>query len=443
MPFSLSVLHFSALAAFLFAALAAGYAPANANTGDVYVQAGANFKPVTVAVTPFVGEEGSDKIDSIVSNDFARSIFLLPVNPTSFPETIANPDVRPNIDAWKTIDAQFVLTGRVLRPDSGHVTAQFRLWDASSGEQVAGEQYTTEAANARRVAHMIADSVFSRVTGEKGFFDSRVVFVDETGPKDKRRKRLAVMDIDGANVKTIGGAAGGEELVVTPRFSPSAQQVAYMSFGSADPKVTLLNLETGQREAVGNFPGMTFAPRFSPDGQQIVMSLSEGGSSNLYTMDLRTRATTRLTDTSAIDTSPTFSPDGSQIAFESDRGGSQQIYVMSSTGGPAKRISFGEGKYSTPVWSPRGDLIAFTRIKGGSFGIGVMKPDGSGERILVEGFHNEGPTFAPNGLYVMFFRDSGGSGGPKIYMTDVFGHGEFLVPTPDYASDPSWGPLMH
>jgi TolB protein len=443
MPFSLSVFRFSALAAFLFAPLAAGYAPVSADTGDVYVHAGANFKPVTVAVTPFVGEEGSDKIDSIVSNDFARSIFLLPVNPTSFPETIANPDLRPNIDAWKAIDSQFVLTGRVLRPDSGHVTAQFRLWDASSGEQVAGEQYTTEAANARRVAHMIADSVFSRVTGEKGFFDSRVVFVDETGPKDKRRKRLAVMDMDGANVKTIGGAGGGEELVVTPRFSPSAQQVAYMSFGSADPKVTLLNLETGQREAVGNFPGMTFAPRFSPDGQQIVMSLSEGGSSNLYTMDLRTRATTRLTDTSAIDTSPTFSPDGSEIAFESDRGGSQQIYVMSSTGGPAKRISFGEGKYSTPVWSPRGDLIAFTRIKSGSFGIGVMKPDGSDERILVEGFHNEGPTFAPNGLYVMFFRDSGGSAGPKIYMTDIYGHGEFLVPTPSYASDPSWGPLMH
>ncbi len=440
MIFSSFVLRFSPLAALLLAGLAAGPAPAGAATGDVYVHADANFQPVTVAVTPFIGEQTGEKISSIVSNDFARSIFLLPVNPTSFPETISNPDVRPNIDAWNTANAQFVLTGRVLRPDNSHVTAQFRLWDVSTGEQVAGEQYTTEAANARRVGHMIADATFARVTGEKGFFDSRVVFVDESGPKDKRRKRLAVMDMDGGNVRPLGG---GDGLVVTPRFSPSAQEVAYMSFGAADPKVTLLNLETGQREAVGNFPGMTFAPRFSPDGQQIVMSLSEGASSNLYLMDLRTHATTRLTDTAAIDTSPTFSPDGTQIAFESDRGGSQQIYVMSSRGGPAKRISFGEGKYSTPVWSPRGDLVAFTRIKGGSFGIGVMKPDGSGERILVEGFHNEGPTFAPNGLYVMFFRDSGGSGGPKIYMTDIFGHGEFLVPTPNYASDPSWGPLMH
>ncbi len=436
-----SVLRPGALAMFAFASIAFCLAPAAAETGDVYVHAGPNFKPVTIAVTPFAGEEGADKIGSIITNDFARSIFLLPVNATSFPETISNPDVIPNLDAWKTANAQFVLTGRLLRPDTGHVTAQYRLWDVSTGEQVAGEQYTSEASNARRVAHMIADAVFSRVTGEKGFFDSRIVFVDESGPKEKRHKRLAIMDMDGANMKILAG--GGDDLVVTPRFSPSAQQIAYMSFSADDPKVTLLNLETGQREAVGHFPGMTFSPRFSPDGRQIVMSLSEGSSTNLYTMDLSTRATTRLTDTSAIDTSPTYSPDGSQIAFESDRGGTQQIYVMSASGGPAKRISFGEGRYSTPVWSPRGDLIAFTRIKGGSFGIGVMKPDGSGERILVEGFHNEGPTFAPNGLYVMFFRDSGGTGGPKIYMTDIFGHGEFLVPSPDYASDPSWGPLMH
>jgi TolB protein len=439
MNLSRFVLRFSALAASVLTFVALGCAPSDA-AGDIYVHAGANFKPVTIAVTPFVGEEAGDKIGAVVSSDFARSIFLLPLNPASFPETITNPDVRPNMDAWKTVNAQFVLTGRVLRQDSGHVAAQFRLWDTATGEQVAGEQYSTDAPNARRVSHMIADAVFSRVTGEKGFFDSRVVFVDESGPKKKRTKRLAVMDMDGANVKYL---TGGERLVVTPQFSPSAQQVAYMSFGVGDPKVTLLNLETGQREPVGNFPGMTFAPRFSPDGQRIVMSLSDGESTNLYSMDLRTRATTRLTEDSAIDTSPTYSPDGSQIAFESDRGGSQQIYVMSAAGGPAKRISFGEGRYSTPIWSPRGDLIAFTRIKGQSFGIGVMKPDGSGERILVEGFDNEGPTFSPNGLYVMFFRDSGGSGGPKIYMTDIFGHSEFLVPTPNYASDPSWGPLMH
>ena len=318
-----------ALAAFAFGLAVIVGAPAMAD-GDIYVHAGANFKPVTIAVTPFAGEQAGDKISGVIAADFARSIFLLPLNSASFPETIANPDTSPNLDAWKTAAAQFVLTGRVLHQDAGRVTAQFRLWDTATGEQVAGQQYSTEAANARRVSHMIADAVFSRVTGEKGFFDSRIVFVDETGPKEKRHKRLAVMDMDGANIKYLDG---GKELVVTPRFSPSAQQVAYMSFGDGDPKVTLLNLDTGQRESVGNFPGMTFAPRFSPDGQQIALSLSDGASTNLYSMDLRSRATTRLTEGSAIDTSPTYSPDGSQIAFESDRGGSQQIYVMSASGG--------------------------------------------------------------------------------------------------------------
>jgi TolB protein len=423
----------------LAAALALSTAPAFA-AGDIFVRAGANFKPVTIAVTPFPGDDGATKIGAVVANDFAHSIFLSPINPTTFPEAIANPDVKPNMDAWKTVDAQFVVTGRVIGASGGKVSAQFRLWDVATGAQVAGEQYTAESADARRIAHLIADKTFSQITGEKGFFDSRVVFVDESGPKEKRRKRLALMDMDGANVKYL---TSGEKLVVTPRFSPSAQEVAYMSFGEGEPRVTLLDLESGKRESVGNFTGMTFAPRFSPDGRRVVMSLSEGASSNLYAMDLGSRATTRLTDGGEIDTSPSYSPDGSEIVFESDRGGTQQIYVMSASGGEAKRISFGDGRYSTPVWSPRGDLIAFTRQKGGEFGIGVMKPDGSGERILTEGFHNEGPTFSPNGLFVMFFRDPGGASGAKIYMADIFGHGEFPVPTPNYASDPSWGPLMN
>ncbi len=418
-----------------------GLAFSSARAGDdIYVHAGPNFTPVTIAVTPLAGDDAGTKLSSIITNDFAHSVFLQPLNPTSFPEQITDPQARPNVDAWKTVNAQFVMTGRVLHGDPAHVTAEFRLWDIATGQQVAGQQYVTDAANSRRVAHMIADAIFTRVTGEKGFFDSHVVFVDETGSKEKRRKRLALMDMDGANVRYI---TKGDSLVVTPRFSPSAQQIAYMSFGDSDPKVTLLNLESGKRETVGNFPGMTFSPRFSPDGQRIVMSLSDGSSSNLYSLDLRSRASTRLTDSSSLDTSPSYSPDGSQLVFESDRGGTQQIYVMSASGGPAKRISFGEGRYSTPVWSPRGDVIAFTKQSGGNFGIGVMKPDGSGERILTEGFHNEGPTFSPNGLFVMFFRDPGGQSGAKIYMADIFGHGEFLVPTPSYASDPAWGPLLN
>jgi len=422
---------------FLGGALALTAAPAFA-AGDIYVRAGANFTPVSIAVTPFLGDEGEANVGATLANDLARSVFLSPLNPSTFPERIANPDVRPNIDAWKTINAQFVLTGRTA-PSGGRIATQFRLWDVALGQQVAGQQYTTDTQNTRRVGHMIADAVFSRVTGEKGFFDSRVVFVDETGPATKRRKRIALMDMDGANVRYL---TSGDDLAITPRFSPNQQQVAFMTYREGDPHVTVLDLESGDRKPVGGLDGMSFSPRFSPDGQKLVLSLSSGATSNLVLIDLRTRAKTMLTNGAAIDASPSFSPDGSQIVFESDRGGTQQIYVMGANGGGAKRISFGQGRYSTPSWSPKGDLIAFTRQKDGQFAIGVMKPDGSGERVITEGFHNEGPTFAPNGLFVMFFRDPGGEGGSRIYMADVFGHGEFLVPTPAYASDPSWGPLL-
>lgn len=405
------------------------------------VRGAGEFKPIPIAVTPFVGDAAaSNQLTGIITNNFKRSVFLTPLDPKTFLETVTNPDQVPQMDAWRTVNAQFVVTGRAGHAADGRLQAEFRLWDVSTGTQIAGSQYVTDPNNARRVAHIISDVIFSRITGELGFFDTRIAFVDETGPRERRRKRLAIMDQDGANVRYM---TRGDDIAVTPRFSPTSQDVTYMSFGAADPKVLLLNIETGQREVVGNFPGMTFSPRFSPDGQKVVMSLAQGVASNLFTMDLRSRTTTRLSDSNAIDTSPSYSPDGTQIVFESDRGGSQQLYVMSANGGNPRRISFGEGRYATPVWSPRGDYIAFTKQKGGSFSIGVMRPDGSGERILTEGFHNEGPSWAPNGLFLMFFRDPGGQGGPKLYMTDVFGRAEFPVPTPNYASDPSWSPLLN
>ncbi len=424
-----------------FAAFAGmGTAPARAQDRYLDVRRG-EFKPVTIAVTSFAGDPAAaGQVTSIITNNFKRSVFLAPLDPKTFVDPGASPDQTPNMDAWRAVNAQFVVTGRSGRAPDGRLQTEFRLWDVATGQQVAGQQYVTDPNNSRRVAHIISDAIFSRITGEGGFFDTRVAYVDETGPAERRRKRLAIMDQDGANVRYL---SRGDDLVVTPRFSPSSQDVTYMSFGPTDPKVLLLNIETGQREVVGNFPGMTFAPRFSPDGQKIVMSLAQGAASNLFSMDIRSRTTTRLTDASAIDTSPSYSPDGSQIVFESDRGGSQQLYIMPAGGGAPRRISFGEGRYSTPVWSPKGDLIAFTRQKAGSFAIGVMRPDGSGERILTEGFHNEGPTWAPNGLYLMFFRDPGGTSGAKIYMIDVFGRGEFLVPTPSFASDPTWSPLLN
>jgi TolB protein len=402
-----------------------------------------NVQPIPIALPDFLGAAPADaeiarEITQVIAGDLRRCGLFAPIDPAAYIQKISNFDAVPRFEDWRVINAQALVTGRVKR-EGGRLFADFRLWDIFAGQQLTGQQYNTTAENVRRVGHIISDAVYERFTGEKGYFDSRIVFIDESGPKERRVKKLAIMDQDGAAVRYL---TRGDELVLTPRFSPSTQEITYMSYGQSDPRVFLLNIETGQREIVGNFPGMTFSPRFSPDGQRVIMSLQQGGNSNLFVMDLRSRATLRLTDTAAIDTAPSYSPDGTRICFESDRGGSQQIYLMTAQGGAAQRISFGEGSYSTPVWSPRGDYIAFTKTGGGKFSIGIMRPDGKEERILTEGFHNEGPTFCPNGRVIMFFRDAAGSGGPSLFMVDVTGRNEQRVPTPSYASDPAWSPLL-
>ena len=403
-----------------------------------------NIQPIPIALPDFLAGSPSDGesargVSQIITANLKRSGLFAPIDPAAFIEKITNTDVQPRYPDWQAIHAQALVTGRAARQPDGRTRAEFRLWDVFGGTQLAGQQYVSTPDNFRRIAHIISDQIYERLTGEKGYFDSRIVFIDETGPKDRRIKRLAMMDQDGAGVRYL---TNGSELVLTPRFSPSTQEITYMSFGQGDPRVYLFNTETQQREIVGNFPGMTFSPRFSPDGQRVIMSLQQGANSNLFLMDLRSKATTRLTDTAAIDTAPCYSPDSSRIWFESDRGGRPQIYVMSAGGGAAQRISFGDGSYSTPVWSPRGDLIAFTKQGQGTFAIGVMGIDGKGERILTEGFHNEGPTFAPNGRVLMFFRDPGGNTGPSLYTIDITGRNELKVRTPSFASDPAWSPLL-
>ncbi len=422
--------------------VAAGLRPAQAVLKLDVTQG--NVQPMPIALPDFLGGQPADSevarnVTGIITNNLRRSGLFQPLDPASFIQRISNPDAVPSFPDWRAINAQALVTGRVTRQGDGRLRTEFRLWDVFGGQQQSGQQYFTSPENWRRIGHIISDAIYERLTGEKGYFDSRIVFVDESGPKDRRVKRLAIMDQDGAGVRYL---TRGDDLVLTPRFSPSTQEITYMSFGQGDPRVYLLNIDTSQREIVGNFPGMTFAPRFSPDGQRVIMSLQQGSNSNLFVMDLRSRATTRLTQSPAIDTAPSYSPDGQRICFESDRGGSQQIYVMSANGGPAQRISFGEGSYSTPVWSPRGDAIAYTKQGGGRFAIGIMRTDGSGERILTEGFHNEGPTFAPNGRVLMFFREGSGASGPALYSVDITGRNEQRVPTPSFASDPAWSPLL-
>ncbi len=405
-----------------------------------------NVQPLPIALPDFVGagedaKLGAD-ITSVIASDLKRSGLFLPLDASTFVQKVIGPDETPRFADWRVINAQALVVGSIARQSDGRLRAEFRLWDVFATSQITGQQFFTSPDNWRRVAHIIADAIYERLTGEKGYFDTHVVFVAESGPKDNRVKRLAIMDQDGANVRYL---TDGKDLVLTPRFNPSAQEITYMSYpgGEQQPHVYLLNLDTGQREPVGDFPGMTFAPRFSPDGQKVIVSLQPGGNANIYTMDLRSKRTTRLTDDAAIDTSPSYSPDGSKIVFTSDRGGSPQLYVMDSDGSNPKRITFGEGTFETPVWSPRGDLIAFTRRAKGQFAIGVVRPDGSGQRILTEGFHNEGPTWAPNGRVIMFFRDTpGANGGPQLWTIDLTGYNEYRIPLEGFASDPAWSPLI-
>src|SRR5215470_5465677 len=398
-----------------------------------------NPQPLPIAITDFVGGDVGAQISDVITNDLQSSGWFAPIDKAAFIQTPQSLQAVPRFGDWRVINAQALVTGTVTQQGDGRLRVEFRLWDVLGEQQMTGLALTAPAANWRRIAHRVADAIYSRITGEDGYFDSRIVYVSESGPETKRVKRLAIMDQDGWNQKYL---TDGRDLVLTPRFSPSTQEITYLAFTGNRPRVHLLNLETGQQETLGDFPGMTFAPRFSPDGNRVVMSLAKDGNTDIYAMDLRTRRVSRLTNDPAIDTSPCYSPDASRIVFNSDRGGSQQIYIMNADGSNVQRISHGEGKYGTPVWSPRGDLVAFTRIAGGTFYIGVMHPDGSGERMLAQGYLVEGPTWAPNGRVISFFRQDSGGAPTRLYSIDLTGYNERQLQTPQDASDPAWSPLI-
>ena len=407
-----------------------------------------NIQPMPIAVTDFFpvtpGEAriGED-MAQVIAADLERSGLFKPLDKRAF---IQKPDqlrVQPRFVDWRVINVQALVNGNIELLADGRLKVEFRLWDVLAERQATGLAYFSTPANWRRIAHIVADAIYKNITGEDGYFDTRVVYIGESGPQNRRVKRLAIMDQDGANHKFL---TDGKVLVLTPRFSPTSQEITYMAYFNDRPRVYLFNIDTGQQAVLGDFPGMTFAPRFSPDGNRVIMSLAQNGNSDIHTMDLRTRKVTRLTDHPAIDTSPSYAPDGKRIVFNSDRGGTQQLYVMDSEGGDVKRISFKEGRYATPVWSPRGDLIAFTKIHQGKFHIGVMRPDGQGERLLSESYLDEAPTWAPNGRVLMFFRqtpgDAQGKGATsRLYSIDLTGFNLREVVTPTDASDPAWSPL--
>ena len=416
-----------------------------------------NLDPLPIAVSPLHVVSGSkdikqngkiiknvgEEISKVIEVNFKRSGLFNPLKKESF---VQNPDIahiKPRFEDWRLIKAQALVTGKVNVSEE-KLRVEFRLWDTVAAKEMVALAFSTTPSNWRRVAHIISDKVYQRLTGEEGYFDTRIIYVSETGEKTQRYKKLAIMDQDGANVKYL---TLGNELVLTPRFSPKNQLVTYLSYFRNMPRVYLLDIETGVQEVVGDFPGMTFAPRFSPDGEKIIMSFAKDGNSDIYTMNLKTRVVEKITDHTSIDTSPSYSPDGKYIAFNSDRSGLQQIYVMRSDGSKVKRITFGKGLYGTPVWSPRGDLIAFTKVHKGKFYIGVMRTDGSGERLLTENYYQEAPSWSPNGRVLIFYRetksDSEGKGfSAKLWSIDLTGYNERLIETETDGSDPSWSSLL-
>jgi TolB protein len=429
----------------LAAALALGLASAQAARADIVVNVNQGVsQPLPIAIPAFVGKDaatakiGADMM-AVITGNLQRSGLFKPLDPNSFIEHNLDVNIQPTFDNWKVLGVQALVNGQATVDTDGRLQVDFRLWDVNTGQQLLGEQFTSTPDNWRRVAHKISDAVYTRLTGEGGYFDTRVVFVAESGPRNHRVKRLAIMDQDGANPSFL---TDGSYLVLTPRFSSNTQEITYMALRDTGASIYLFNIETGRQETIGKFPGMVFAPRFSPDGGKVAFSVERGGNTDIYVMDLRSRASTRLTTDPSIDTSPSFSPDGRQLVFNSDRGGSPQLYLMNADGSGAHRISFGDGRYTTPVWSPRGDFIAFTKQNGQEFHIGVMRPDGSDERILSSSYLDEGPTWAPNGRVLMFFRETS-AGGPHLWTVDLTGR--ILQPAPysGQASDPAWSPLLN
>ena len=401
-------------------------------------------EPLPIAFLPFAGngnetQQIGTEARNVAAADLDRSGLFRLVDANGSQTSPPSMDELPKFADWRQRAAQALVYGRATTQPDGRLKFEFRLWDVFGEQEMLGRAYTTQSNNWRRIAHVVADAIYKRVTGEDGYFDTKIAYVAETGPSNRKVKRLAVMDQDGANNQFL---TDGSSLVLTPRFSPSPQEIAYVRFADGLPKVMIRNMQGGRDQLVGDFPGMTFAPRFSPDGERLIMSMALEGNSEIFTVDLRSGAKKRLTQHPAIDTSPCYSPDGRQIVFNSDRSGGQQLYVMDADGGNVRRISFGEGRYATPVWSPRGDLIAFTKIEGGRFFIGVMRADSSGERILAQGYRVEGPTWAPNGRVLMFFRQEPGGSRSQLFTIDVSGRNEHEITTPVSASDPSWSPLQ-
>jgi len=390
--------------------------------------------PASAQGTAALGRE----LARVITADLRNNGLFKPTGPDALPQPAFTQITAPEYSTWRGRSAEMLVQGYVKGGADGRLTVGCYLYDVALGEQLVRAGWVVQPQEWRRAAHKCADLVYSRLTGESPFFDSRIAYIAETGPKDNRVKRLAIMDSDGANHRFI---TTGRATALTPRYSPDYRQLLYISYVDGNPRIYVYDIGTGQQRLITQSTNPTFAPRWSPDGKWILYSMAVNGNTDIYRVSAQGGASTRLTDTPGIDIGGSYSPDGSKIVFESDRSGSQQVYVMNADGSNQRRLSFFGGRAATPEWSPRGDQIAFTHIVG-DLRVAVMNTDGRGLRYLTNSWQDEAPTWSPNGRIVQFFRTEKGSGKSSLWQVDLTGRNERKLPTPVDASDPAWGPVL-
>ncbi|MDR1235876.1 MAG: Tol-Pal system beta propeller repeat protein TolB [Holosporaceae bacterium] len=402
------------------------------------------MKPVNIALNLFDSSGGwKDNFAKVITNDLQGTFLFRAIPSNAFMQVLAGSDKNPTFPLWKIISAQY-LANLEINVNGSVLKISMVLYDILSETPVGNLTVSGDIRDWRKLAHIVSNNIYERVTGEVGYFDTKILYVAvQPQARGKKTYRLAMMDQDGYDHKFL---TDGGTIVLTPRFSPSGKEFSFFSYrekivnGRRIPVtagVYRYDLDTQKTELLANFNGMTYAPRYSSDGNLLVFSLSDHGSSSIYTFDLVTKRITRITKGRCIDTSPCFSPDGKYIVFNSDRGGTQQLYIMNSDGSDVRRLSFSNGRYATPVWSPRGDWIAFTKFGRDGFYIGIIHPDGSGERMLASGYLVEGPTWSPNGR-VILYSNQDYSRREKIFSVDVTGYNKHQIKTPQNAIDPEW-----
>jgi TolB protein len=394
--------------------------------------------------TPDTGSKGNESLalawqaTQLIATDLRSASELMPLPPDrkdyySYPEVTA-----PSFSKWRSAGAKVLVTGFVQSRPDGRLTFGCYVYDVDKGREIDRKGFVVAPDDWRRAAHKCSGLAYTAVTGAPGIFDARIAYVAESGTGDGRVRRLAIMDSDGFNHHYL---TTGDTMVLTPRLSPKAARLAYVSYAGGRPNVRILDVASGeQRSPVPGDP-MSFAPRFSPDGQRIVFSMMLGPNSDLYMIGANGGLPQRLTTSPGIDTDASFSPDGSKIAFESDRSGSQQLYVMNADGSNQRRLTFGSGWYASPEWSPDGEWIAFTRRGSDGRHIGVIKPDGSGEKILTTGPADEGPSWAASGRDLVFQRTDA-IGRDSIFRISIDGGEPHKIEIPQDGTDPDWsGPM--